>query len=137
MNDLVMNLEHVSKTFDGVPVVNDVSLAINPGEVISIIGPSGSGKSTILRMMNLLETPSAGRILFQGQDITSKEAPIGRIRAQIGMVFQSFNLFPHKSVLDNCTIGPRIVKKLSAPKPKSSPSSIWKASGWKNSCTPR
>ncbi len=112
MNDIVIALERVSKTFDGVSVVHDVNLTIRQGEVVSIIGPSGSGKSTMLRMMNLLETPSSGNIFFHGEDLTSKDVSIAKIRSRIGMVFQSFNLFPHKSVLDNCTLGPRIVKKM-------------------------
>ena len=88
MNDIVIALERVYKSFDGVPVVNDVSLAIHQGEVVSIIGPSGSGKSTILRMMNLLETPSSGKICFRGEDLTSKDTSIAKIRSRIGMVFQ-------------------------------------------------
>ncbi|MCR5061003.1 MAG: amino acid ABC transporter ATP-binding protein [Saccharofermentans sp.] len=88
---------------------------IYKGEVVVIIGPSGSGKSTFLRSLNLLERPTSGTILFEGQDITSPKTDINKLRQKMGMVFQHFNLFPHMTILDNMTLGPR--KLLSMTKP--------------------
>lgn len=114
MNKPMIELVSVSKTFDAKgPVVNRVNLQIFKGEVVCIIGPSGSGKSTMLRMMNLLEIPTDGHIYFNGEDITLPGIHRPEVRSQIGMVFQSFNLFPHMSVLDNCTVGPMHVLKQS------------------------
>ncbi|HRM20370.1 MAG TPA: amino acid ABC transporter ATP-binding protein, partial [Trichococcus flocculiformis] len=85
---------------------------INSGEVVVIIGPSGSGKSTFLRCMNLLEEPTSGKVIFEGQEINKKGVDIDSIRTKMGMVFQGFNLFPHLTVLDNIMIGPQQVKKV-------------------------
>ena len=87
--------------------LDGVTTTIGRGEVVAIIGPSGSGKSTFLRSLNLLERPSAGKILFEGVDITSPKTDINKLRQKMGMVFQHFNLFPHMTVLDNMTLGPR------------------------------
>jgi polar amino acid transport system ATP-binding protein len=94
-------------------VLKGIDLTVLSGEVVCIIGPSGSGKSTMLRSVNLLEQPTDGRILVEGIDITDPETDIDRVRQRIGMVFQSFNLFPHLSVLDNLTVAQRRVKKRS------------------------
>ncbi|OJG77142.1 amino acid ABC transporter ATP-binding protein [Enterococcus pallens] len=93
-------------------VLKGVNLQIAKGEIVAIIGPSGSGKSTILRCMNLLEKPDAGEIIIDGQDITQKTIDIKKVRENTGMVFQHFNLFPHKTVLENMIYAPMKVKKL-------------------------
>ncbi len=97
-----------------IKALDGVSLDISKGEVVVIIGPSGSGKSTLLRSLNLLEIPTSGSILFEGVDITSKSTDINKVRQNMGMVFQHFNLFPHLSILDNMTLGP--VKLLKQPR---------------------
>lgn len=107
----VLAMKNICKQFDEQVVIKGVDFAVYPGEVICIIGPSGSGKSTLLRMMNLLEEPTSGSIVFQNKEITDSHTNRSYIRRQIGMVFQSFNLFSHKSALDNCTIGPIKVLK--------------------------
>ena len=100
----------MSKRFGTLEAVRDVSLAIAPGEVVVVIGPSGSGKSTLLRCVNRLETPTEGRIYIDDDSITDPKADIHRIRAEVGMVFQNFNLFPHLTVLDNVALAPRTVR---------------------------
>lgn len=100
----------MSKRFGTLEAVRDVSLAIAPGEVVVVIGPSGSGKSTLLRCVNRLETPTKGRIYIDDDSITDPKADIHRIRAEVGMVFQNFNLFPHLTVLDNVALAPRTVR---------------------------
>ena len=102
----MITVEHLAKTFGDVTVLRDVSVEIKRGEVISIIGPSGTGKSTFLRCLNLLERPSGGSIRIDGVDILDRKADVPRLRQKMNMVFQSFNLFAHLSVLDNLTIGP-------------------------------
>ena len=101
----ILEVKHLSKTFGTNPVLKDIDFDICTGDVISIIGPSGSGKSTLLRCINLLETPTAGSILFRGKDITDLGKDVFSYRAKVGMVFQSFNLFDNLSVMDNCTLG--------------------------------
>lgn len=93
--------------------VKNASLTVNDGEVVVIIGPSGSGKSTLLRTVNRLEEPQSGHILIDGEDILKPGVDLRKIREEVGMVFQSFNLFPHLTVLDNITLAPRKVKKMS------------------------
>ncbi len=100
----MIKIKNISKSFGDKPVLNQVSLSIPKGEVVTIIGPSGSGKSTLLRCINLLETPESGEIWFDGQQLTQQN--IQTMRQQIGMVFQHFNLFPHKSVLENLCYAP-------------------------------
>ncbi|HPR17628.1 MAG TPA: ATP-binding cassette domain-containing protein [Candidatus Cloacimonadota bacterium] len=102
----MIKVEHLSKKFDSLTVLKDVNTEIHKGEVISIIGPSGTGKSTFLRCLNLLEKPSSGKIFIDDIDIQAKDTDIHKIREKMGMVFQSFNLFSHLSVLQNLTIGP-------------------------------
>jgi len=99
-------IKQLTKTFkDGTVAVNQVDLIIKPGEVTVIIGPSGSGKSTLLRMLNLIESPTSGSIIVNGEDILASGFDVFKHRRRIGMVFQSFNLFPHLSVLDNLNVG--------------------------------
>lgn len=102
----IITISHVWKYFGHLPALQDVSLDIAPGERVVIIGPSGSGKSTLLRSINRLEEIDKGEITVQGQDIMSRENNINLIRRNLGMVFQQFNLFPHKTVLHNLTLAP-------------------------------
>ena len=103
----MIQVSHLKKTYsNGLQVLRDVNATIGRGEVISIIGPSGTGKSTFLRCLNLLETPSGGSITVDGHDLLSKKTDIANIRQKMGMVFQSFNLFNHMSIMDNLCIGP-------------------------------
>jgi polar amino acid transport system ATP-binding protein len=102
----VIDVKHLSKSFGDHLVLDDISQHISPGEKVVVIGPSGSGKSTFLRCMNLLERPTSGEILFDGQCITDGSVDINKMRMQMGMVFQHFNLFPHLTVLRNLTLAP-------------------------------
>ena len=104
----IIRAEHIVKEFNGGQVValNDCSISIQKGEVVAIIGPSGSGKSTFLRCLNLLETPTKGKIFFDGVEITGKKVDLDLHRRKMGMVFQHFNLFPHMTVLKNMTLAP-------------------------------
>lgn len=102
----VIELRHVDKHFGELHVLKDISLSVKKGEVVVIIGPSGSGKSTLCRTMNRLETIDSGEILIDGVAIPEEGKNLARLRAQVGMVFQSFNLFAHKNILDNVTLGP-------------------------------
>jgi len=106
----VIKVNHLRKNFGKNHVLNDITIEIAKGEVVVVIGPSGSGKSTFLRCLNRLEEPSSGEIIFEGVDITHKKTDINKLRQKMGMVFQQFNLFPHLSVLNNITIGPRKLK---------------------------
>lgn len=113
-----IEIKNVSKDFENnngtiLHAVKNVSLTVNDGEVVVIIGPSGSGKSTLLRTVNGLETAQSGSILIDGIDIMDKDTDIRQVREEVGMVFQSFNLFPHLSVLDNITLAPMKVRKMS------------------------
>ena len=99
-------VNHLYKSFGDHEVLHDINEHIKPGEKVVIIGPSGSGKSTFLRCMNLLEEPTKGQIIFDGQDITAKGVNINQIRQQMGMVFQHFYLFPHLTIMDNLTLAP-------------------------------
>lgn len=103
----MIQVSHLKKTYsNGLQVLRDVNATIGRGEVISIIGPSGTGKSTFLRCLNLLESPSGGSIVVDGQDLLSKKTDVSKLRQKMGMVFQSFNLFNHLSIMDNLCIGP-------------------------------
>jgi len=99
------------KKFGHLTALNDVNLTIESGEVVGIIGPSGSGKSTLLRCLNLLETPTSGKVVFEGFDITDKSVDINRHRQRMGMVFQQFNLFNHLNVLENMILAPTMTKR--------------------------
>lgn len=109
----MIQVRDLYKQFGKNEVLKGINLDIKQGEVVVIIGPSGSGKSTLLRCLNLIEMPTSGDIFFQGQSILDKKTNINKVREQIGMVFQQFNLFPHMTVLDNITFAPRKLLKLS------------------------
>ena len=109
----MINVRNLYKSFGKNEVLKDINETIKKGEVVVIIGPSGSGKSTFLRCLNLLEEPTLGVINFEGEDITDKNVDINKIREKMGMVFQQFNLFPHKTVMENLTIGPTKIKNIS------------------------
>ena len=109
----MINVRNLYKSFGKNEVLKDINETIKKGEVVVIIGPSGSGKSTFLRCLNLLEEPTSGVINFEGEDITDKNVDINKIREKMGMVFQQFNLFPHKTVMENLTIGPTKIKNIS------------------------
>ncbi|MEG2935878.1 MAG: amino acid ABC transporter ATP-binding protein, partial [Clostridium sp.] len=108
----MIHINNLNKFFEENQVLKDINEHIKKGEVVVVIGPSGSGKSTFLRCLNLLETPTSGEINFEGNSITNNKTNINNLREKMGMVFQQFNLFPHKSVLENITIGPIKVKGL-------------------------
>ncbi|MBM7568420.1 amino acid ABC transporter ATP-binding protein [Paenibacillus sacheonensis] len=112
----IIQVTNVSKRFGKHEVLSDISLDVAPREVLVVIGPSGSGKSTLLRCLNLLEQPSGGEIVIDGKPLLAKETNIVAVRAELGMVFQQFNLFPHLKVLDNITLGPVRVRKWPAAK---------------------
>ncbi|OOM13875.1 amino acid ABC transporter ATP-binding protein [Clostridium saccharobutylicum] len=106
-------VKDLHKSFGKNKVLQGIDEHIGKGEVVVVIGPSGSGKSTFLRCLNLLETPTSGQITFEDKDITSKETNIDKMREKVGMVFQHFNLFPHKTVYENICLAPIKVKKIS------------------------
>jgi polar amino acid transport system ATP-binding protein len=106
-----LRIEGISKSFGALEVLRGIDLEVAEHEVIALIGASGSGKSTLLRCINLLEPIDEGRIFIEGEEITGKGVNVDRIRRRVGIVFQSFNLFPHMKVLDNVTLGPRKVLK--------------------------
>ena len=105
----VIELRHVDKHYGDLHVLRDVSLSVARGEVVVIIGPSGSGKSTLCRTINRLETIDSGQILIEGEPLPQEGRELARMRSELGMVFQQFNLFAHMSILDNVTLGPREV----------------------------
>lgn len=111
--DVLIRVEDIHKVFDdSLHALNGVSEEISKGEVVVIVGPSGSGKSTFLRSLNLLEVPTTGHIYFEGVDIIGKQTNIDKHRQKMGMVFQHFNLFPHKTILENITLAPiKLLKK--------------------------
>ena len=115
-NNVLISVQHLVKEYNhgAVHALNDCSLDIRKGEVVAIIGPSGSGKSTLLRSLNLLEQPTSGAIFFDGADLAGKAVNIDLHRQKMGMVFQHFNLFPHKTVLQNITMAPVTLKKKTA-----------------------
>ena len=102
----MISVKNLYKTFDGQVVLNNISTEIDKGEKVAIIGPSGSGKSTFLRCLNLLEEPTSGEILFEGNLITDPKTDINKVREHMGMVFQNFNLFANKTVIENITLAP-------------------------------
>lgn len=112
MSEELIRIEGLQKSFGSLQVLKDIHLSVNKGEVVCIIGASGSGKSTLLRCINLLEEPDAGHIWFHENDLTDLETDLNELREHIGMVFQSFNLFANKNVLENCTLAPIKVKGL-------------------------
>ena len=110
--DEMIKIENLEKSFGSLKVLKGINLSVHQGEVVTVIGASGSGKSTMLRCINLLEEPDSGHIYFEGQDLTSLDTNINKLREEIGMVFQNFNLFNNKNVLDNCTLAPITIKKM-------------------------
>ncbi len=113
MTENVIEISRLGKSFGDLEVLRDIDLTVRRGEVVCIIGPSGSGKSTLLRCVNLLEDPSAGKVVVDGKELTDPDSDIDAARRHIGMVFQGFNLFSHLSVLENLTIAQRKVVKRS------------------------
>jgi polar amino acid transport system ATP-binding protein len=111
MSEPIIEMRNVHKWFGKVHALDDVNLDVQPGEVVVIIGPSGSGKSTLLRSINHLEPVSSGEIVVDGIHLTNKSTDINAVRAEVGMVFQQFNLFPHMTALDNITLAQRVVRK--------------------------
>jgi len=110
-DDFIVQMRHVDKHFGPVHVLNDVNLTLRRGEVLVVIGPSGSGKSTLCRTINRLEPIDSGEIWVDGQPVPAEGKQLAMLRAEVGMVFQSFNLFAHKTILDNVTLGPTVVRK--------------------------
>ncbi|HWI65971.1 MAG TPA: amino acid ABC transporter ATP-binding protein [Symbiobacteriaceae bacterium] len=106
----MIRMEAVQKHFGSLHVLKSVDLTVGAGEKLVVIGPSGSGKSTLIRCMNLLERPTAGRIIVDGVEITAPKAPVEQVRQSVGMVFQQFNLYPHKTILENVTLAPILIK---------------------------
>ena len=109
----MLSVKGLQKEFEGQPVLRGIDVDIRQGDVVCVIGPSGSGKSTFLRCLNLLEKPTAGHIVFKGDELTGKKVDLDAHRQKMGMVFQHFNLFPHMTVLENLTCAPMMLKKLS------------------------
>ena len=108
--EVLLELKDLHKSFGNLEVIKGIDFEIDKGDILVIIGPSGSGKSTVLRCMNLLEEPTSGQIIFEGKDILKNLRTIDKTREKIGMVFQNFNLFPNKTILDNITLAPMKVK---------------------------
>ena len=108
----MITVSNLCKSFGGLEVLKGVNVEIDKGDVICVIGPSGSGKSTFLRCLNLLETPTSGSILFEGDELTDKKIDLNRHRQKMGMVFQHFNLFPHRTILQNMTLAPEKVLRM-------------------------
>ena len=112
MTEAIIRTEELRKHFGKLEVLRGITTEIRRGEVVSIIGPSGGGKSTFLRCLNRLEVPDGGRIYYKGKEVTGKKGKIGKLRQEVGMVFQHFNVFPNMTVLDNVTLAPILEKKL-------------------------
>jgi glutamine transport system ATP-binding protein len=110
----MIEVKNLKKSFGTNVVLRDINVKVKPQEVVVVIGPSGSGKSTFLRCINLLESITDGNVYIEGNDITDKKSDINKIRAEVGMVFQQFNLFPHKKVIENIMLAPMKVRNTSA-----------------------
>ena len=108
----MISVKDLRKSFNGMEVLKGISIEINKGDVVCVIGPSGSGKSTFLRCLNMLEKPDDGKIIFAGEDLAAPKANLNLHRQKMGMVFQQFNLFPHMTVLENLTCAPILLKKV-------------------------
>ena len=108
----MIKVENLKKSFGNLDVLKGINEEIKDGEVLVVIGPSGSGKSTFLRCLNLLERPTSGSIFFEGKNITDKNIDINKVREEMGMVFQSFNLFNNLNIIDNITLAPKLVKNM-------------------------
>ena len=109
----MIDIKNLTKDFEDLKVLQGIDLHIEKGERVVIIGPSGSGKSTLLRCMNMLEVPSTGQIIFEGTDLTDHKTDLDSVRCKMGMVFQQFNLFPHKTIMENMTLAPLYHKMMS------------------------
>ncbi len=125
----MIRIENLHKSFGELKVLKGISEHIRPGEVVSVIGPSGSGKSTFLRCINLLEEPSEGSIFIEGVKINDPKTNVNELRRKVGMVFQQFNLFPHKSVLENITLAPLKLKILGPREAKDKAASLLESVG--------
>src|SRR5699024_8363126 len=106
----MIEVNNLKKSFGKLEVLKDINIDVHPQEVVCVIGPSGSGKSTLLRCMNLLEEPTGGEIFIEGDNLTAPKTNINELRQRLGMVFQHFNLFPHMTVMENVTLGPKRLK---------------------------
>ena len=115
-DDLIIQLEGVNKYFGDAHVLKDINLSVSRGEVVVVIGPSGSGKSTLCRVINRLERVQSGTILIDGKELPQEGKALARLRAEVGMVFQAFNLFAHRTVLENIALGPIFIKKVARAK---------------------
>lgn len=102
----MLSVKHLKKNFGKINVLKDISFDVEKGDILAIVGPSGSGKSTLLRCLNMLEVPTSGKIIFEGVNLTSKDANLSLVREKMGMVFQQFNLFDHLTVMENLTLAP-------------------------------
>ncbi len=139
MVDSIIKIENLNKSFDSKQILSNINLEIQKGEKISIIGPSGSGKSTLLRCMNLLEFPTSGKIWLNNIEITNSKTNIKKIRQNMNMVFQNFNLFENKTILDNITLAPIKLKKINKDEATKKAMSLLKQVGIgdKANCFPR
>ena len=128
----MIDIQHLKKTFGENEVLKDISATVNKGQVICIIGPSGSGKSTFLRCLNVLEHPTAGKIVFDGTDLASLKdgKELDQLREKMGMVFQNFNLFPNMNVIENVKLAPMKVKGISEKKLNKKAQSFQKKQDW-------
>lgn len=129
-NNVLIEVQGLEKAFGDNLVLRGITTDICQGEVVVVIGASGSGKSTFLRSLNLLEKPTGGRILFEGTDITDPKVDINRHRQKIGMVFQQFNLFPHKTVKENIMLAPVTLGLMSKEEAEKKPKSFWNVWGF-------
>ncbi|WP_381414620.1 amino acid ABC transporter ATP-binding protein [Staphylococcus epidermidis] len=107
----MINIKNLNKKFGANEVLRDINLTVDKGEVVAIIGPSGSGKSTLLRCINLLDVPSKGKVIFEDNELTQHNVQLDNLRQKMGMVFQNFNLFPHKKVIENVMLAPLLLHK--------------------------
>ena len=108
----MIQLQNVNKYFGKLHILKDINLEVKSGEKLVVIGPSGSGKSTLIRCINYLEQPTSGKVIVDNVDLTTKKAPVRAVRESVAMVFQQFNLYPHKTVLENCTLAPIKIQKV-------------------------
>ena len=109
----LIEIADVNKYYGTNHVLKNINLSVGKGEVVILLGPSGSGKSTLCRTINRLETITSGSITIDGEELPAEGRALARLRAEVGMVFQSYNLFAHKTILDNVTLGPRRIRKMS------------------------
>ena len=125
-----IDVQDLHKYFGDNEVLKGIDFHVGQGQVVCVIGPSGSGKSTLLRCVNMLETPTSGKIFVEGDEITDPDADVDKLRSRIGMVFQQFNLFPHMTVMRNLTIAQQKVKGAARTRRSRSPGATWRRSGW-------